>query len=73
MIEKGDPKNNTSEEKDEHIASFLEGVSIIGVNDQKLGMEIKKLYGVRRFKLVELTSSDLEIKNNGKELIALGG
>jgi hypothetical protein len=36
-------------------------------------MEIKKLYEVRRFKIVELTSSDLEIKREGKELIALGG
>jgi hypothetical protein len=73
VIKKPDSRNQISEEKDEKIASFLDGVTIIGVNDQKLGMETKKLYGVRRFKLVELTSSDLEIKNNGKELIALGG
>jgi len=73
VVEKGDMKNQTPDEQNEHIASFLEGVTIIGVNDQKIGMEIKKLYGVRRFKLVDLTSSDLEIKKDGKELIALGG
>lgn len=66
-------KNEAWEKTNIAIASFLEGVSIIGVNDQKLGMEIKKLYEVRRFKIVELTSSDLEIKKDGKELIALGG
>ena len=54
------------------IQKFLEGVGIVGVNDQALGMEAKKLYGVRRFKKVELTSSDLEIKKEGKELIDLG-
>ena len=72
VVEKSDSKQQISEEKNPDIVSFLAGVSIIGVNDQKLGMEIKKLYGVRRFKLVELTSSDLEIKKDGKELIALG-
>jgi hypothetical protein len=73
VIKKPDPKNQIPDEKDQDIASFLEGVTIIGVNEQKLGMEVKKLYGVRRFKIVELTSSDLEIKKDGKELISLGG
>lgn len=54
------------------LSDFLAWVSIIGVNDQKIGMEIKKLYGVRRFKIVETTASDLEIKKDGKELIWLG-
>jgi hypothetical protein len=41
---------------------FLEGVNIIGVNDQALGMEIKKIYGIKRFKIVEQISTDLEVK-----------
>lgn len=34
-------------------------------------MELKKLYGMRRFKLVDLQSADLDVKNEGKELIDL--
>lgn len=62
-----------TDEKEATIEQFLQDITLVWVNDQKLGMEIKKIYGVRRFKLVDLTSSDLEVKKEGKELIALSG
>lgn len=58
-------------EENEEVKQFLTWVTVIGVSDQRLGMEIKKIYGIKRFKTIELTSSDLEVKKEGKEIIAL--
>lgn len=52
---------------------FLTGVVLAGVSDQKLGMDLKKAYGVKRFKIVDQISSDLEVKQEGKECLDLGG
>jgi len=57
----------------EEMKTFFDGVTLAGVSDQKLWMEIKRWYGVRRFKIVEQISADLEVKKEGKECIDLGG
>lgn len=62
----------TSSWSDE-MKQFLAGVSLAGVSDQKLGMELKKMYGIKRFKIVDQISSDLEVKQEGKECLDLGG
>lgn len=78
IIEVEKPKHaekaeDSEDEQSGVIASFLQWVEIIGVNDQKLGMELKRIYGVKRFKILDITGSDLEIKKEWKELISMQG
>lgn len=59
-------------EVSEEVKQFLTWVTLVWVNDQKLGMEVKKIYGIKRFKIVEQISTDLEVKQEWKELMDLG-
>ncbi len=56
---------------DDDFLAELKWLSIAGVSERKLWMTLKKKYGVRRFKEIEIEKSDLEIKNEGKEFIDL--
>ncbi len=60
-------------EGSEEVKQFLTWVTLVWMNDQKLGMELKKIYGIKRFKIVEQISTDLEVKKEWKELMDLGG
>lgn len=43
----------------------------IGTNDDDFGMELKKKYGAKRYKFVEMQKSDLEIKKEWIEIIKI--
>lgn len=45
---------------------------ILGVADKNIGINLKKCYGLKRFKQVDLFHTDLEVKQKGVELIKLG-
>ena len=45
---------------------------ILGVADKNIGINLKKRYGPKRFKQVDLFHTDLEVKQKGIELIKLG-
>ena len=60
------------DDEDPQIAEFLTWVQLVGAPTIELGMRFKKTYGVKRFKLVDQQSSDLEVKQEGKEIIQLG-
>ena len=45
---------------------------ILGVADKNIGINLKKRYGLKRFKQVDLFHTDLEVKQKGIELIKLG-
>ena len=47
----------------------LENCPIIGVHDAKHGQQLKKHFGIKRFKLLDLLRSDREIKKKGKEIL----
>ena len=55
----------------ESIYDELETVDIIGTNNKELWISLKKNWFVRRFKEVELTKTDKEIKEKWKEIIYL--
>lgn len=50
----------------------VRGIDIVGVNDRKLGMTLKKTYDVKQFKEVDLEKANLEVKTQGKEVLDLG-
>ncbi|PZM87097.1 MAG: hypothetical protein DLD55_03100 [candidate division SR1 bacterium] len=45
---------------------------ILGVADKNQGINLKKQYGLKRFKQVDLFHTDLEVKKKGVELIKIG-
>ena len=44
---------------------------ILGVADKNQGINLKKRYGLKRFKQVDLFHTDLEVKQRGAELIKI--
>lgn len=44
---------------------------ILGVADKNQGINLKKQYGLKRFKQVDLFHTDLEVKKKGVELIKI--
>lgn len=45
---------------------------ILGVADKNQGINLKKQYGLKRFKQVDLFHTDLEVKKKGIELVRIG-
>lgn len=45
---------------------------ILGVTDKNQGINLKKQYGLKRFKQVDLFHTDLEVKKKGIELVRIG-
>lgn len=45
---------------------------ILGVADKNQGISLKKQYGLKRFKQVDLLHTDLDVKKKGIELIKIG-
>ena len=56
-------------EKD--LQSILKDVKIIGVQEEAIGKHFKMTIGIRRFKKVNISHTDKEIKEKGKEIINL--
>lgn len=47
--------------KDE-LAPFLEGKKILGTEEKKLGLSLKKEFKIKRFKLIEPQKTDKDVK-----------
>lgn len=57
----------------EELSDELKDTRLIGTNDEELGLRIKKNLGIKRYKLLELEKTDLEVKNKGLEIVSLQG
>lgn len=55
----------------EPLLKSLQEAKIIAVNTRELGMTLKKQHGIKRFKEVDLTGANLEVKKEGIEIIDL--
>lgn len=53
------------------LQEILKDVKIIWIKDQTIGKHFKQTIGIRRFKLVDISHTDKEIKEKGKEIINL--
>lgn len=60
------------EQEKEILENYLVSTDLVGVTTIERGMRLKKEFGIKRFKLVDLQSSDLEVKQAGKEIVQLG-
>lgn len=56
---------------EEELPKYLEEKKIVWVEDKKLWLKCKKEYNVRRFKIIELQKTDLEIKKKWGEIFKL--
>jgi len=45
-----------------NIDQYINGKELIGTNDKNIGLILKKRGKIRRYKLIETTKSDKEIK-----------
>jgi len=54
---------------DEALNEILSDCKLVWTNDKTIGMRCKKVYGVKRFKQVDMEKADLDVKRGGVELI----
>jgi len=54
------------------IGEELKDSKIFACDDAKFALHIKRTYGIRRYKITPILSTDKEIKEKGKEIIELG-
>ncbi len=55
----------------EELKTLLQNQKLIGVEKKELGLRLKKEYKTKRYKLVEKTKTDKEIKESGIEIIEI--
>lgn len=55
----------------DRLEDALDEVELIGVEDKKLGMILKKKYGIKRFKQIDLDTTDREILSEWKEIVEI--
>ena len=58
--------------REKDLPTILENIPIIGIKELANGKHLKNTIGIRRFKLVDFSHTDKEIKEKGKELINIG-